>query len=99
MAADEGVEILNDVVLNQVLVRFSGQGQDADALTREVVARVQAEGTCWLGGTTWQGRAAMRISVSNWSTTEADVDLSAAAILRAYRGTGPTISPSSSSAG
>jgi glutamate/tyrosine decarboxylase-like PLP-dependent enzyme len=78
---EPGVEILNDVVLNQVLVRFT-----SDERTREVIARVQADGTCWLGGTTWHGMAAMRISVSNWSTTEADVDLSAAAILRAGRG-------------
>jgi glutamate/tyrosine decarboxylase-like PLP-dependent enzyme len=99
LGAEPGVEILNEVVLNQVLVRFSGDGGDADALTREVIARVQADGTCWLGGTTWHGLAAMRISVSNWSTTEADVDLSAAAILRAYRGASPTISPSASSAG
>ena len=74
----EGVEILNDVVLNQVLVRFG----DSDELTREVVRNVQDDGTCWLSGTTWQGRGAMRISVSNWQTTEADVDRSAAAILR-----------------
>lgn len=102
LRTEPGVEILNDVVLNQVLVRFhppAGEEGDADALTREVVARVQAEGTCWLGGTTWQGLGAMRISVSNWSTTEADVDLSAAAILRCYRGTAPAISPSSLSAG
>lgn len=78
---EPGVEILNDVVLNQVLVRFT-----SDERTREVIARVQADGTCWLGGTTWHGMAAMRISVSNWSTTEEDVDLSAAAILRAARG-------------
>ena len=49
---------------------------------RDVVAAVQADGTCWLGGTTWHGMAAMRISVSNWSTTEADADLSVAAIRR-----------------
>jgi hypothetical protein len=80
-----GVTILNDVVLNQVLVRFEapdGDGRDPDAFTREVIAAVQADGTCWLGGTTWHGMAAMRISVSNWSTTEADADLSVAAILR-----------------
>jgi len=83
---EPGVEILNDVVLNQVLVRFHPPGGDnADAFTREVIARVQEDGTCWLGGTTWHGTAAMRISVSNWSTTEEDVDLSAAAILRAAR--------------
>jgi glutamate/tyrosine decarboxylase-like PLP-dependent enzyme len=80
-----GVTIVNDVVLNQVLVRFAppagGGGEAAtDAFTREVIAAVQADGTCWLGGTTWHGMAAMRISVSNWSTTEADADLSVAAI-------------------
>ena len=80
-----GTTILNDVVLNQALARFSYPGAsdaDADAFTREVIAAVQADGTCWLGGTTWHGLAAMRISVSNWSTTEDDADLSVAAILR-----------------
>jgi len=86
LGTEPGVEILNDVVLNQVLVRFHPPSDgDADAFTREVIARVQADGTCWLGGTTWHEMAAMRISVSNWSTTEADVDLSVAAILRAYK--------------
>ncbi|HYC60544.1 MAG TPA: pyridoxal-dependent decarboxylase [Thermoanaerobaculia bacterium] len=75
---DPRVEILNDVVLNQVLVRF---GND-DEVTRSVIAGVQEEGTCWLGGTTWQGVAAMRISFSNWATSEDDVARSAAAILR-----------------
>jgi glutamate/tyrosine decarboxylase-like PLP-dependent enzyme len=75
------VEVLNEVVLNQVLVRFG----DDDATTRAVVAAVQRDGTCWLGGTTWQGRAAMRISVSNWSTTEDDIDRSVEAILRCAR--------------
>ena len=72
-----GVEILNDVVLNQILVRFGDDDQ-----TREVITRVQDEGTAWMGGTTWQGAAAMRISVSNWSTTEADADRTVEAILR-----------------
>ncbi|MEZ5319176.1 MAG: aminotransferase class V-fold PLP-dependent enzyme [Vicinamibacterales bacterium] len=81
-----GVTVLNDVVLNQVLVRFTpADGGDADAFTQQVVARVQADGTCWLGGTTWHGMAAMRVSFSNWSTTDEDVDRSAAAILRAAR--------------
>ncbi len=84
----EGVTILNDVVLNQVLVRFEpAGGGDADGFTRAVIAAVQADGTCWLGGTTWHGTAAMRISVSNWSTTEADADMSVAAILRCARAT------------
>ena len=78
-----GVQILNDVVLNQVLVRFSPPGGgDADAFTAEVIRRVQEDGTCWLSATTWHGMHAMRISVSNWSTSEEDIDISAAAILR-----------------
>lgn len=85
LGATPGVEILNEAVLNQVLVRFHPRGQgDADALTRAVIARIQREGTCWTGGTTWHGVAAMRISVSGWNTTEADIDRSAAAILAAY---------------
>lgn len=76
-----GVRVLNDVVLNQVLVRFA----DDDAITRAVVAGVQAEGTCWMSGTVWHGMAAMRISVSNWATTDEDVDRSVDAIVRIYR--------------
>jgi glutamate/tyrosine decarboxylase-like PLP-dependent enzyme len=83
---EPGVEILNEVMLNQVLVRFTPPGGgDPDAFTRQVIARVQEDGTCWLGGTTWHGIAAMRISVSNWSTTEEDVEVSAAAVLQAFR--------------
>jgi glutamate/tyrosine decarboxylase-like PLP-dependent enzyme len=79
----DGVEILNDVVLNQVLVRFHPRiGGDIDAHTRAVIHRVQADGVAWMGGTTWHGMAAMRISVSNWSTTEADIERTAASILR-----------------
>jgi glutamate/tyrosine decarboxylase-like PLP-dependent enzyme len=83
LRAGPGVHILNDIVLNQVLVRFESPGADGDAHTRAVIERVQRDGTCWLGGTTWQGRAAMRVSVSAWNTTEADIDRSAEAILRA----------------
>jgi glutamate/tyrosine decarboxylase-like PLP-dependent enzyme len=72
-----GCEVLNDVVLNQVLVAFG----DAEKTTR-VIQGVQADGTCWCGVTVWQGRTAMRISVSSWATTEADVDRSVEAILR-----------------
>lgn len=83
LAADPGVEILNDVVLNQVLVRFTpAGGDDPDAFTREVIRRVQEDGTCWLSGTTWHDMAAMRISVSNWSTTDVDGHRSVDAILR-----------------
>jgi glutamate/tyrosine decarboxylase-like PLP-dependent enzyme len=73
-----GYEVLNDVALNQVLVSFG----DA-SVTRRVAAAVQADGTCWCGTTVWQGRTAMRISVSSWATTEEDVDRSLAAIVAA----------------
>ena len=79
------MRVLNDVVLNQVLVRFEPQGRDADACTRDVIARVQAEGTCWLGGTSWHGMAAMRVSFSSYATTDADVDRSADAIVASFR--------------
>lgn len=81
--AEEGIEVGNEVALNQVLVRFG----DEDAETDRVVAAVQRSGECWMGATTWRGRRYMRISVSNWRTTEADVDRSVAAILAAaHRG-------------
>jgi glutamate/tyrosine decarboxylase-like PLP-dependent enzyme len=72
-----GLEVANDVVLNQVLVSFGD-----DARTDRVLAAIQQDGTCWMGGTTWRGRRLMRISVSNYSTTQDDVDRSVAAILR-----------------
>ena len=88
LAAAPGVEILNEVVLNQVLVRFSSPPVDTDDHTRAVIRGVQRDGVCWLGGTTWQGRTAMRISVSNWATTADDVDRSVASILVAARDAG-----------
>ena len=75
-----GHEILNEVTLNQVLVRFGD-----DATTRRVIAALQADGTCWCGGTVWQGRTAMRISVSSWATTEQDVEHSLVAMIRIAR--------------
>jgi glutamate/tyrosine decarboxylase-like PLP-dependent enzyme len=78
LRADPRVRILNDVVLNQVLVRFG----DSDEKTRDVITRVQRDGTCWLAGTTWHGLAAMRISVSHWGTSEEDAERSVDAILR-----------------
>jgi glutamate/tyrosine decarboxylase-like PLP-dependent enzyme len=78
-----GFEILNDVVLNQVLVSFG-----AAEVTQRVIAGIQEDGTCWCGGTVWQGRTAMRISVSSWATTEADVDRSLEAILRVAQSAG-----------
>lgn len=73
-----GYEILNEVNLNQVLVSFGSEDK-----TRHTIAALQREGTCWSGGTIWHGRAAMRISVSSWATTPADVERSLDAILRA----------------
>ncbi|MGH8668383.1 MAG: pyridoxal phosphate-dependent decarboxylase family protein, partial [Burkholderiales bacterium] len=72
-----GFSVLNDVVLNQVLVSFG----DAET-TNAVIAGIQKEGTCWCGGTVWQGQTAMRISVSSWATTERDVERSVEAMLR-----------------
>jgi len=72
-----GFEVLNEVVLNQVLVSFG-----APEKNQRVIAAVQLDGTCWCGPTVWQGRHAMRISISSWATTEADVDRSLEAILR-----------------
>ena len=80
LAAAPGVSIRNDVVLNQVLVRFG----DDDRITREVISRVQTDGTCWAGGATWRNQHVMRISISNWSTTDDDIDRSAEAILKAF---------------
>ncbi|GAA1697030.1 aminotransferase class V-fold PLP-dependent enzyme [Kribbella yunnanensis] len=74
---EAGADVLNDVTLNQVLVRLGD-----DDLTRRVVTAVQQEGTAWASGTTWHGRAAMRISVSNWTTSAIDVDRSVEAITR-----------------
>jgi glutamate/tyrosine decarboxylase-like PLP-dependent enzyme len=75
--ADGGAEVVNDVVINQVLFGFPGR--DADA----IASAVQDEGTCWLGGTTWRGRRLLRVSVSNYATTQADIDASVTAILAA----------------
>jgi glutamate/tyrosine decarboxylase-like PLP-dependent enzyme len=75
-----GFKVLNDVVLNQVLVAFG----DAET-TNRVVAEIQSDGTCWCGGTVWQGQTAMRISVSSWATTDADVERSLEVMVRIAR--------------
>jgi glutamate/tyrosine decarboxylase-like PLP-dependent enzyme len=87
LAAGPHVRVLNEVVLNQALIRFEATGDDpdgtaGDARTRALIDAVQRDGTCWLSGTTWAGRAAMRFSVSGWGTTTDDIDRSADAILR-----------------
>jgi glutamate/tyrosine decarboxylase-like PLP-dependent enzyme len=75
-----GFQVLNDVVINQVLVSFGSA-----EITEKVIRAVQEDGTCWCGGTVWQGKSAMRVSVSSWATTEADVQLSLESILRKAR--------------
>jgi glutamate/tyrosine decarboxylase-like PLP-dependent enzyme len=75
--AAAGFKVLNEVVLNQVLVAFG----DAET-TNRVISEIQTEGTCWCGGTVWQGQTAMRISVSSWATTDADVERSLEAMIR-----------------
>ena len=86
LTREPSVRVLNDVVLNQVLVRFDGDDtRTADDATVDVIRRVQADGTCWVGGATWFGQQVMRISISNWSTQEEDIDRSADAILAVVR--------------
>lgn len=83
LARVDGVSILNDVVLNQVLLRCApADDGDADAFTADVMRRVQEDGTCWLGGTTWNGATAIRISISHWATSADDVTRAADAIAR-----------------
>jgi glutamate/tyrosine decarboxylase-like PLP-dependent enzyme len=81
LRAEPAVEVCNDVVLNQVVLRVA----DDDATTAATLAAVQADGTCWCGPTTWRGRAGIRVSISSWRTTVEDVDRSADAIVAAVR--------------
>jgi glutamate/tyrosine decarboxylase-like PLP-dependent enzyme len=85
---DKGIDILNDVVLNQVIVRFGADRtpEAGDAATAETIAAIQRDGTCFAGGAQWQGRMVMRLSVIGASTSENDVLHSAEAIIRAWRG-------------
>ena len=83
LGAEPELEVLNDVVLDQVLVRV--RGDEGDERTRRTIARVQADGVAWLSGTRWRGAEAIRISVVNWRTDEADVDATAASIAAAAR--------------
>jgi glutamate/tyrosine decarboxylase-like PLP-dependent enzyme len=78
-----GYKVLNDVVLNQVLVSF-GEAET----TNRIISEIQSDGTCWCGGTVWQGQTAMRISVSSWATTDADVEKSLEAMIRIAKGQG-----------
>ncbi len=85
---DDGrVEVLNEVVLNQVCLRFHpARGGDPDAFTRSMIERIQQGGVCWAGATVWHGVTAMRVSVSHWATREADIDRTADAIRTALHG-------------
>lgn len=88
LSQEPNIVILNDVVLNQVLVRFlapGGSEADHDIRTRAVIAAIQKDGTCWMGGSNWRGKGVMRISVSDHSTTTEDVQRSIDAVLRAAR--------------
>jgi glutamate/tyrosine decarboxylase-like PLP-dependent enzyme len=76
LAAVDGIEVLNDVVLNQVLLRVG----DSDEATAATIERVQREGTCWVGGSSFRGRAVIRVSIVSWQTTPEDIDGSAASI-------------------
>jgi aromatic-L-amino-acid decarboxylase len=78
-----GFQVLNEVVINQVLVSFG-----SPEITREVIRRIQEDGTCWCGITEWHGHTAMRISVSSWATTEEDVERSLEAMVRIARACG-----------
>jgi len=77
---EAGFTVLNEVVINQVLVSFG-----SPEVTREVIRRIQEDGTCWCAGTVWRGQTAMRISVSSWATTEEDVKQSLAVMIRIAR--------------
>ncbi len=86
--ARAGLDILNEVVLNQVLV-----AADCDETTKRLITAVQTDGTCWCGPTNWNGRIAMRISVSGWNTTDGDTDHSTGAILHCARQIGAFPAP------
>jgi glutamate/tyrosine decarboxylase-like PLP-dependent enzyme len=86
LSGERDIEVLNDVVLNQALFRLRGNRGDEDERTRLLPERVCQSGICWLSGTSWQGRPAVRTSVSNWRTSEEDVDRSVRAIRGAARG-------------
>ncbi len=87
LSQEAGVAILNDVNLNQVIVRFGADGspEQGDDATQRVIARVQADGRCFVGGARWRDRWVMRISVISWSTTERDADIATDAIVAAWR--------------
>jgi glutamate/tyrosine decarboxylase-like PLP-dependent enzyme len=82
---EAGIRVLNEVELNQVVVRFGGDDPADDILTSKAIARIQADGTCFAAGAQWKGLWIMRLSVTSWATSEADADRSVAAIVGAWR--------------
>jgi len=85
LGREPGIAVINEVVLNQVIVRFGPDDEDGDRLTERVIARIQSDGVCFAGGGRWRGRWVMRLSVISWPTTDEDVALSVAAIIGAWR--------------
>ena len=87
LAREPGVAVENDVILNQVVVRFGADRSTAagDALTNRVIKRIQADGICFAAGAQWKGHRIMRLSISSWATTRNDADRSVAAIIDAWR--------------
>ena len=85
VAAEPGIRVLNEVTLNQMLLRFGGDEATADDLTRSTIARLQRDGVCFAGGATWRGEQVMRISVISWGTDEAEATIAADAIIAAWR--------------
>jgi glutamate/tyrosine decarboxylase-like PLP-dependent enzyme len=88
-----GVEVLARPRINQALVRFLDPEGHHDRRTDRVIAAIQASGEAWLGGTTWRGQRAMRISLCNWRTTEEDIAQAVAAVGKALEGTGGAVEP------
>jgi len=85
VAAEPGIAVLNDVTLNQMMLRFGAEAEKADDLTRRTIARIQEDGICFTGGATWRGQQVMRISVISWYTTEQEAGIAAEAIIAAWR--------------
>ncbi|MDY0871610.1 pyridoxal phosphate-dependent decarboxylase family protein [Dongia rigui] len=85
VVAEPGIAVLHEVTLNQMLLRFGGDGAGADDLTRRTIARLQADGICFAGGAAWRGSQVMRLSVISWYTTEAEAEIAADAIIAAWR--------------